>query len=95
VIWSSTSPTCRQRALDLDLLVALEDVAFLDVVVPVDLHAALHAGADFLGVVLDALELLELAVVLDDDAVAGDADERVALHGAVGDIAAGDVADLA
>jgi hypothetical protein len=47
-----------------------------------------------LGVVLEALELLEHAVVLDDDVVAGDADERVPLDDAVGDVAAGDRADL-
>src|ERR1051326_1306679 len=84
-----------QRPLDLHILVALEDVALLDVVVADDLHAALHAGADLLGVVLEAFELLEAAVVLDDDVLAGDADEGVALDDAVGDVAAGDGADLA
>src|SRR5262249_6858777 len=78
---------CLQRALDLDLAIALENVALLDVVVPDDLHAALHAGPDFLRVVLEAFELLEAAIVLHDHAVAGNADKRVALHRAVRDVA--------
>src|SRR5690606_35128638 len=73
---------------------ALEDVAFLDVVVADDLHAAFLTGFDFLGVVLEPFELLEDTVLLDDDVVAGDADWRVAFDDTVGDIAASDRAHL-
>src|SRR5258705_11460158 len=83
-----------KRAFHLRVLVALEPVALLEVVVANDLHAALVAALDLLGVVLEALELLEHAPVLDDHAVAGDPDEGVALDGAVGDVAAGDRPDL-
>src|SRR5690606_22787391 len=47
----TSGPTRSERALDLDLLVALDDVALLDVVVAGHLHAALGARADLLDVV--------------------------------------------
>ena len=47
---------------------ALEDVAFLDVVVLHDAHAALVTGGDFLDRVLEALQGSDLALV-DDDVV--------------------------
>ncbi len=43
----------------LDLLVELQRVAFLDVIEAGDLQAALHARADFPGVVLEPLEAVE------------------------------------
>ena len=55
---------------------ALEDVAFLDVVVLGDGHAALVAGGDFLGSVLEALQGADLAL-MDDDVVAQHTDLAV------------------
>src|SRR5262249_51212499 len=92
--WRTATTIPLQRPLHLDLLVTLQHVAFLDVVVPDDLHAAFHAGTDLAGVVLVPLELLQAPAVLDDHVVASDANKRVALHHAVGDIAPGDGADL-
>ena len=54
-----------KTALHLHSAVALQNIADLDVVVAVDLHAALVAGTNFLGVVLEALELLQTSILLD------------------------------
>ena len=37
----------------------------LDVVVSVDLHAAFHAALDFLGIILEPLQLLEATILLE------------------------------
>src|SRR5439155_5563410 len=79
-------------ALDLARLVDLEHVAFLHVVEAVEQDAALEALLDLAHVVLEALELGDLRLV-DDGAVADDADAGVALDRAVGDVRAGDRAE--
>ena len=71
---------------------ALEDVAFLDVVVLFNRHAALIACGDLLDGVLEALQRAELSFV-NDNVVAQDADRCVARDFAVFDIAACDRAD--
>src|SRR5690606_4108483 len=55
--------------------------------------AALGVGPNLFHVVLHALELLEHAIVLDHDAAARHADERIALHNAIRDVAARHRAD--
>src|SRR3954468_22133385 len=95
-------PTCMaqprrgrlQRPLELLPHVRLEDVADLDVVVVGELDAALETRLDFLDVVLDPAERFDREVLGDDDAAAGEADLAAALHVAVGDEAAGNVAEL-
>src|SRR5438876_12205387 len=83
-----------QFSLHLAGLVALQHIALLDVVVAVDAHAAFLASADLLGVVFEALEFLEAAVLLDDNPPAGHADLAVALDHAIRDITSGDHAHL-
>src|SRR5690606_30315902 len=87
----STPPS--ERALDFLDAIALDDVAGAHVLVVLEGHAAFLAGENLLGVVLEALELAELALV-DDDVVADEAHVGPALHDAVGDAAARDLADL-
>src|SRR6185503_5876632 len=73
--------------------VRLETVADLDVVVAGQLDAALEAALDFLGVFLDAAQRLNRQVFGNDLAVANETNLAAALDVAVGDHAAGDVAD--
>src|SRR5690349_22098670 len=79
-------------ALDLTRLVDLEHVAFLEVVEALEQDAALEALLDLADVVLEALQLRDPGLV-DHGAVADDADVRVALHGAVRHVRAGDRAE--
>ena len=60
-----TGSTISERRPDLLALVALDDVADLVAVEVVELDAALEAGADLVGVVLEALERRNLALVDD------------------------------
>ena len=83
------APSGLGRAGDLADRVDLEHVAFLEVVVPVDGEAALEALGDLAGVVLEPLQRVDPAVV-DDGAVADEADLGAALDDALGDHAAGD-----
>src|SRR5262249_18380183 len=73
--------------------IAFDDVALAHVLVVLECHAAFLAGDNFARVVLEALELRQLAFV-DHDVVADQAYVRAALDGSVGDAAARDVADL-
>src|SRR5262249_51356005 len=82
-----------ERALHLLDAVALDRVALPHVLVALEGHAAFLAGAHLARVVLETLELRELAVV-DDDVVADETHIGAALDHAVGDAAAGDLADL-
>ena len=84
-----------ENILLFDLLhdVGLDHVALLDVVELLEVQAALVAGGDLLDRVLEALEGGEMALV-DDDAVTHDARLAGALDLAVGDVAAGDGADI-
>src|SRR5208283_5619537 len=82
-----------ERALDLLDAVALDHVALAHVLVVLEGRAALLAGVDLLDLVLEALERGELAFV-HDDIVADEAHVGAALDLAVGDSAAGDLADL-
>src|SRR3954462_7500551 len=82
-----------QRPPDLLDAVALDDVAGAHVLVVLEGHAALLAGRDLAGVVLEALELAELALV-NHHVVADEAHVGAALHDAVEDAAARDLADL-
>src|SRR5438105_8581892 len=75
--------------------VRLEHVADLDVVVVGQLDAALEAGLDLADVLLHAAQRLDREVLGDDRAAAGEADLAAALDVAVGDEAAGDVAEAA
>src|SRR3954470_938303 len=84
-----------QRPLDRLPDVRLEHVADLDVVVVGQLDAALEAGLDLADVLLHAAEGLDGEVLGDDRAAAGEADLAAALDVAVGDEAAGDVAEAA
>src|SRR6478736_5794113 len=84
----------RSAAGDLPHLERLDDVAFLDVLEVAQHQTTLEALADLGGVVLLALERLQVQVVGDDGAVADDADLGVAPDHAAGDHATGDVADL-
>src|SRR5262249_33377949 len=67
----------ESRALDLADLVRLDQVAFLDVVVALEVDAALEALGDLADVVLEALERVDRGLV-DDCAVADDAGPRAA-----------------
>src|SRR4029077_12917974 len=79
-------------ALDLPRLVDLEHVAFLEVVEALEQDAALEALLDLADVVLEALQLGDPRLV-DDRAVAHDADVGVAPHRAARDVRAGDRAE--
>src|SRR5215471_14754927 len=82
-----------QAALDRFYAIALDDVADPHVTVVLECHAAFLAGLHFLDLVLEALERRQLAF-MHDDVVANQADVGAALHGAVGDAATRDLADL-
>src|ERR1700689_3970867 len=82
-----------QRALDGLHAITLDDVADPHVAVILERHAAFLAGLHFLHFVLEALQGRELAFV-NDEVVADQADIGAAFHGAVGDAAARDLADL-
>src|ERR671915_306048 len=81
-----------QSPLDLPGLVDLELVAFLDVREVLEHDATLEAGRDLPDVVLQAPQRGDLAVV-DDGAVAHQADLGTARDSAVGHVRAGDRAD--
>src|SRR5688500_8934487 len=83
-----------QRPLELLPDVGFEAVADLDVVVALQLDAALEARLHFLDVVLHALERVDHEVLGDDLAVADQADLAAPLDVAVGHHATGDVAQL-
>ena len=72
---------------------ALDDVADFHVFIIGEAHAAFLPHRHFVDVVLEALELRELALV-DDDVVADETDLGAALDLAFGDAAAGDLAVL-
>ena len=78
---------------DLFLDERLDDVARLEVLEAVETDAAVEAGAHLGGVVLEAAQRSDLALV-DDPAVAHQADGGGARDDAVDDVAAGDRADL-
>src|SRR5690606_25941415 len=80
-------------ARHLDALVALDLVAYLDVIIVPDANAAFRTGPDLVHVVLEAPERLQLAFE-DDDVVAQHANRVVAPDVALGDDAARDVAEL-
>src|SRR5947209_2952732 len=82
-----------QRALHRLHPIAFNDVTDLHVLVVLERHAALLAGNHFTRVVLEALELRELAFV-DDHVVADQAHIGAALDHAIGYPAARHVADL-
>src|SRR5256885_12515674 len=82
-----------KRALDLFHPIALDDIAGAHVLVVLEGHAAFLADLHFLDLVLEALERRELALV-HHHVVADEADAGAALDAAVGDAAAGDLADL-
>src|SRR5580765_4717329 len=77
------------RAADFLNAEGLENVPDLHIIEVGDAHAALKSGADFAGVVLEALQRAELGSI-DDHAIADDADLRGAVEHAVHDIATGD-----
>src|SRR5438445_2514671 len=89
----SAASAFLQRALHLLDAVALDRVALPHILVVLERHAAFLAGAYLARIVLETLQLRQLAVV-DDDVVADEADIGAALHHAVGHAAAGDLADL-
>src|SRR5580704_1911281 len=74
-----------QRALHRLHPVAFDDVALAHVLEVLERHAAFLAGEDFPGVVLEALELRQLAFV-DHHVVADQPHVRAAFDGAVGDV---------
>src|SRR5262249_1551600 len=74
--------------------VTLDLVALADVLVVLEGHAAFEPGLDLAHFVLEALQGRKLTLV-DDDVVAQEAHPAAALDDALGDLAAGDVADLA
>jgi len=73
--------------------VALDDVADFHVLIILERHAAFLAGDDLTRVILETLELRQLALV-HDHVVANEPYIGAALDGAVGDAAAGNIADL-
>ena len=82
-----------QRPLHRLHAVTLDDVADLHVLIILERHAAFLAGDHFAGVVLETLELRQLAL-MDDDVVADQPDVGAALDYAIGHAATGDAADL-
>ena len=87
------SPAPLQRAADFLDVVTLDHVALAHVLIVLERHAALLAGLDDRDLILVAFERRELAFV-HYDIVANEPDMRAALYDAVGDAAAGDLADL-
>src|SRR3984957_15264111 len=86
-------PARSERAAHLFDAITFDDVARPHVLIVLEGHAAFLAGLDFAHFVLEALERRELAFV-HDDIVADETHARATLHDAVGDAAAGDIADL-
>src|SRR5690606_21500676 len=82
-----------QRALDAFDAETFDDIADAHVLVLLEGHAAFLTGRHFLDLVLEALERRELALV-DHHVVADQANAGTALDQALGDPAAGDLADL-
>ena len=82
-----------ERALNRFHPITFDHVADAHVLEILERHAAFLAGGDFSGIVLEALELRELAFV-HDHIVADQPHIGAALDRAVGDAAAGDLADL-
>src|SRR5215203_424420 len=82
-----------QSPLNFRDVIALDHVAGAHVLVVLEGHAALLAGRDLAGIVLEALELRQ-ATLVDDDVVADETHVRPALDDAVEDAAAGDLPDL-
>src|SRR5690554_367224 len=82
-----------QRALDALDAETFDDIADAHVLVLLEGHAAFLTGRHFLDLVLEALERRELALV-DHHVVADQAHAGTALDQALGDPAAGDLADL-
>ena len=87
------TPVSLQDAGDFLDIEALDDVADLDVGVVLERHTALEAFANFLDLVLEALERLERAFV-DHDVVAQQADLGTTANDTFGDHAAADLAHL-
>src|SRR5205814_5445221 len=79
-------------ALDLPNLVGLDEVAFLAVVVALEVDAALEAFADLAHVVLEPLQRVDRRLV-DDGAVADDPGPDAAADRAARDHGAGDGAE--
>src|SRR3974390_193591 len=73
--------------------VTLDNVADLHVLIILECHAAFLSGHDLARIILETLELRQLALMY-DDAVADEPHVGAAFHCAVGDAAAGDVADF-
>src|SRR4051794_31150723 len=92
---AGTTPamTRLERPLHRLHAIALDHVAGPHVLVALEGHAAFLARQHLARIVLEALELRQLALV-DHDVVADQADVRTALDLAVSDAAAGDLADL-
>src|SRR5262249_26759932 len=86
-----STPSERTRnGLDVE---ALHDVANADILIVGERHAALLSGRHLAYLVLEALQSRQRALV-DHHVVADEAHLGAALHLAVGDAAAGDLADL-
>src|SRR5215475_2830477 len=90
---STSERSDSQRALNLLDPVTFDHVADAHVLIVLEGHAAFLPGGDFPRVVLEALELRELAFV-DDDVIADEAHVGTSLHCPVGDTATRDLADL-
>ena len=72
---------------------ALDDVAGAHVLIALEGHAAFLAGNDLAHLVLEALQRRQ-RTLMHDDVVADEAHPCAALHDALGDAAAGNLADL-
>ena len=79
-----------QRPLHALHPVTLDNVADFHILIIFERHAAFLAGGDFTRVILEALELRQLAL-MHDDVVADQPHIGAALDRAVGDPAAGDI----
>src|ERR1700751_3564575 len=73
--------------------VTLDNVADLHILIILECHAAFLPGHDLARIVLESLELPQLAL-MHDDAVADQPNVGAALHSAVGNAAAGNIADF-
>src|SRR6185436_19578548 len=82
-----------ELALHLPCLIHLQDIPLADALEVVEHDAALVAGGDFASVVVETAQRVDRRVG-QDGAVAHDPDLRPAAHDAVGDVGAGDDADL-
>src|SRR3954447_23818648 len=90
---ASPAMTQLERPLHRLHAIALDDVALAHVLIILERHAAFLARHHLARVVLEALELGQLAFV-DHDVVADQADIRAPLDLAVSHTTAGDLADL-